>query len=100
MTGQGSLSHAQRLTLRKIRRSQTSQTKSSMVQTESSMDTDSRSFSIGHKIHGRQMRTGWTTSNPSSMDDYDASQSNILFETWISSCAKFDYKQQNCDLIL
>lgn len=42
----------------------------------------------------------WRALNPSSMADYDASQSNILFKTWISNCAKFDYEQQNCDLIL
>lgn len=56
--------------------------------------------SIGHKDHGLQMRTGCLVPNPTSLDDYDETLSNILFETQTSNVAKWDYSQSQCQAIL
>ena len=57
-------------------------------------------FSVAHKHHGRQMRTGFKTIHPLSLDDYDSVLSNILFETWLSNAMKLDFDEDLYDAML
>lgn len=56
--------------------------------------------SIGHKVHGQQMITGFRKSNPTSLDDWDEEKSNILFETQSSNMAKWNHNEKDCQDIL
>lgn len=48
-------------------------------------------ISIAHKLHERQMRTGWTPANPDSLSQRDDSLNNILIETQVSNYLKHDF---------
>ncbi|THX78771.1 hypothetical protein D6D04_05544 [Aureobasidium pullulans] len=55
-------------------------------------------FSVGHKIHGEGMATGWPT-KPSKLSDRNNEANNILFETWTSNTAKMDMEEVSCDAL-
>lgn len=57
-------------------------------------------FSIGHRQHGTQMRTGFTAPLPLDLvDDFDEGLSNICFETRLSNHVKWDHLQSEYDAI-
>jgi hypothetical protein len=49
-------------------------------------------LSVAHKVHGRQMRTGWPEC-PKFLADRQEKDNNILIETWFSNVVKFDYPE-------
>ncbi|KAG8631377.1 hypothetical protein KVT40_000517 [Elsinoe batatas] len=51
-------------------------------------------ISVAHKIHGKQMRTGWPVT-PRRLGDRKAEDNNILVETWFSNCLKYDFGEQH-----
>lgn len=57
-------------------------------------------YSIGHRHHGSQMRTGFKTLYPQNLDDdFDESLSNILVETHLSNYVKWDHLESEYDII-
>lgn len=48
------------------------------------------SLSVGHKFHGRQMRTGWSPS-PTTLADRNNAHNNILVETSLSNRLKSNF---------
>jgi hypothetical protein len=57
-------------------------------------------FSVGHLRHGEQMRTGFKTLYPESLDeDYDQGLSNICFETWITNRMKWNFDEDKYEEI-
>lgn len=54
-------------------------------------------FSIGHRHHGNQMRTGFSGLYPHSLEDYDEELSNICFETHLSNHTKWDHAESEYD---
>ncbi|KAK6436940.1 hypothetical protein LTR95_006873, partial [Oleoguttula sp. CCFEE 5521] len=58
-------------------------------------------LSIGHRHHGFQMRTGFNTLTPTDLKKhYNASDSNILFETQCSNKAKWNFYEERYPAIL
>ena len=58
-------------------------------------------FAIAHLVHGKKMRTGFTTPEPKDFyEDYDESLSNISFETQISNYAKHAFYEDLYDSML
>lgn len=53
-------------------------------------------LSIGHKVHGKRMSTGWSA-NPKSLADRVNDNNNILIETWFSNIAKQSYHESFYD---
>jgi hypothetical protein len=53
-------------------------------------------FSVGHKVHGKSMATGWPH-EPRYLSDRKNETNNILVETWTSNVAKFDMSKKDCD---
>lgn len=51
-------------------------------------------FAVAHKKHHEQMLTGWIVPHPTSLDDYDASQCNILIEAHFSNNLKKDFPEE------
>lgn len=45
-------------------------------------------FAVDHLVHGKQMRTRWTTESPQSIEDRDDSLNNILIESAFTNRAK------------
>lgn len=56
-------------------------------------------FSIGHRQHGKQMRTGFKTLHPRSLEDYDEGLSNICFETHLANHVKWDHQEHEYEII-
>jgi hypothetical protein len=57
-------------------------------------------FSIGHRQHGQQMRTGFKTLYPTSLDeDYDEDLNNICFETTLSNRIKWGFDDTDYEAI-
>ncbi|KAM0718170.1 hypothetical protein Q7P37_006502 [Cladosporium fusiforme] len=56
-------------------------------------------MSIGHRHHGEQMRTGFKTLHPTALSDYDEGLSNICFEAQVTNHAKFDYPEDDYEMI-
>jgi hypothetical protein len=56
-------------------------------------------FSIGHRRHGEQMRTGFKTPYPQDLDDYDESISNICFETHLANHVKWNHSESEYEII-
>ena len=50
-------------------------------------------FSVAHKNHGQQMRTGWP-SHPTSLADRKEEDNNLLVETWFSNALKNDTREK------
>jgi hypothetical protein len=58
-------------------------------------------LSVGHRHHGFQMRTGFKTIHPTSLEeDYDESLSNICFETLLSNRMKWNYPEESYEAML
>jgi hypothetical protein len=57
-------------------------------------------FSIGHRRHGQQMRTGFKSLHPTSLvEDYDEDLNNICFETVLSNHIKWDFTDSQYEVI-
>lgn len=48
-------------------------------------------LAIAHKVHKRQMRTGWTSEHPTCLSERDEAKNNILIETQVSNFLKHDF---------
>jgi hypothetical protein len=56
-------------------------------------------FAVAHKKHGQQLRSGWTTPNPTSLQDREEELNNMLFETATSNWVKSDFAEDTYDQI-
>jgi hypothetical protein len=53
-------------------------------------------FSVGHRVHNKQMTTGWTSLHPKSLADRDDSKNNILIESAGANYAKHNFSDEQC----
>lgn len=53
-------------------------------------------LSIGHDVHDRILRSGWTTPFPSSLSQYDEKLNNLLIETAFSNFFKSNATDNDC----
>lgn len=56
-------------------------------------------FSIAHKLHGRQMRTGWTM-EPETLNDRNDALNNILCETRFTNSLKHNFPTIDYEFLL
>ncbi|KAG8528911.1 uncharacterized protein KY384_006600 [Bacidia gigantensis] len=56
-------------------------------------------FSLGHKIHRQQLRTGWKRL-PTSLADRDETLNNCLVESWPWNCSKANFPASNYDQMI
>jgi hypothetical protein len=58
-------------------------------------------FAVAHLVHGRKMRTGWKTAEPTDFyTNYDEALSNISFETQVSNYAESNFHEDTYGAIL
>ncbi|KAG7527564.1 hypothetical protein FFLO_06816 [Filobasidium floriforme] len=51
--------------------------------------------SVGHIVHHKQMRAGWTTSTPTSLAEFRPNQVNIVLELWTVNIMESDYQDRH-----